>query len=491
MVYLVCEHYWIGHHHFRASLILNATIQVAKRAGYHRDPCHYDLSIFESELRRRVWSYLAQLDVIFSSYLGLPRNINPSARIDVRLPAAVEESDLHPTMASLPPSDLRGRVCPMAFLNHRAKLAGLLGDITDYTASHDPPGKDAVLDFTRRLADLADECPSWLRARPFDAFGMPDYHSQSAANFNRAIELDTLHQRALIILHRRYLASPGLAAQAEAVDARHTCIIAATKVLQHHEVVSRVVFEIDGLRAHNWRAISLISHDALLSAMVVCIGIDHALKYGLTPPAQDAVDAPSLADHIRLLEASLRILSDKAHMTPGFERAVDAIHTMLSRVYAQQRAAGYPIAPVGFDPRGEAASLQYEQPAIRQVLGEEAASGATQTETAASQMAATLRDMIEVLTTGLAWDEWASDDVLDTSSPVATSTTQAHADSYSSSSTPSPPWRSQPVSVAGSMRREPWGDNRFAPRSIAQNPGPFPDGYPATSQGQVLVQGER
>lgn len=47
-----------------SGLIFGLLIRLATRMGYHRDPDHFQLSVFEREMRRRTWSLSMQLDLL-------------------------------------------------------------------------------------------------------------------------------------------------------------------------------------------------------------------------------------------------------------------------------------------------------------------------------------------------------------------------------------------------------------------------------------------
>ncbi|KAI8954144.1 fungal-specific transcription factor domain-containing protein [Xylaria longipes] len=122
----LCEHTWLEEYHFRASLILSFAIRIAMRPGYHRDPSHFhEISIFDGEMRRRTWSYLVQLDLIFASYLGLPPHIR-SHQNDTRLPADIPDEDLYPEMTDLLPPRPSNESSTIGFLNYRAQIAAIL-----------------------------------------------------------------------------------------------------------------------------------------------------------------------------------------------------------------------------------------------------------------------------------------------------------------------------------------------------------------------------
>lgn len=52
-------------------LLSGTMLRVALQDGYHRDPSqHPSLTIFQGEMRRRVWSCISQHDLLFSVHVS-------------------------------------------------------------------------------------------------------------------------------------------------------------------------------------------------------------------------------------------------------------------------------------------------------------------------------------------------------------------------------------------------------------------------------------
>ena len=59
--------------HVGSSVLLGLATRLAIHSGYHRDSKHYrEISVFEGEMRRRVWTYLSLLDHSISLQAGHP-----------------------------------------------------------------------------------------------------------------------------------------------------------------------------------------------------------------------------------------------------------------------------------------------------------------------------------------------------------------------------------------------------------------------------------
>lgn len=82
-------------------VLCGVALRLAQKMGLHRDGTSLGLSLFETEMRRRLWWYIAHLDFRTSDLLGA----KPSLDIhigDVHVPWNVEDEDLHPSMTEVP-----------------------------------------------------------------------------------------------------------------------------------------------------------------------------------------------------------------------------------------------------------------------------------------------------------------------------------------------------------------------------------------------------
>ncbi|KAJ5111012.1 hypothetical protein N7532_001547 [Penicillium argentinense] len=72
-------------------------LRIAQRIGIHRDGSGYGLSVFETEMRRRIWFQLIIIDATSAQFCGVATG-PMLASADTRLPTNVNDSDLDPHM---------------------------------------------------------------------------------------------------------------------------------------------------------------------------------------------------------------------------------------------------------------------------------------------------------------------------------------------------------------------------------------------------------
>ncbi|KAJ5692259.1 hypothetical protein N7462_001682 [Penicillium macrosclerotiorum] len=75
-------------------------VRIAQRIGIHRDGSGYGLSVFETEMRRRIWVQLMILDATSAQSCGMAAGPLP-INADTKPPMNVNDSDLDPRMTEL------------------------------------------------------------------------------------------------------------------------------------------------------------------------------------------------------------------------------------------------------------------------------------------------------------------------------------------------------------------------------------------------------
>ncbi|KAK2034162.1 fungal-specific transcription factor domain-containing protein [Colletotrichum zoysiae] len=85
--------------------ILNGVVvNIAYRLGLHLDGSHANLSVFECEMRRRLWWQIVILETRSGGAFGTGSHLLPSRR-DTRIPLNINDEDLSPTMQAEPRPD--------------------------------------------------------------------------------------------------------------------------------------------------------------------------------------------------------------------------------------------------------------------------------------------------------------------------------------------------------------------------------------------------
>lgn len=83
-------------------VLSGVAIRLARKMGLHRDGTSLGLSPFDTEMRRRLWWHLVHVDFRTADVLGTRPSMDLSSG-DTKAPLNVEDEDLDPDMADLPP----------------------------------------------------------------------------------------------------------------------------------------------------------------------------------------------------------------------------------------------------------------------------------------------------------------------------------------------------------------------------------------------------
>lgn len=250
-------------------LMVSLCVRLAMRMGYHRDPApHPSITPFQGEIRRRVWTFVRQCDLLISFQFGLPAMIRTD-HIDTEPPRNLYDDELHEDMKVLPPSRPSFEATPMSYMIAKSKMTVLFGRIVERVASiTDPPSYDETMKFDQELREARAAHPPLLQMRPFQE------SARDPANLiMQRLGLEMFYLRSLFVLHRRFIArgreNPRYA------YSRRTCIDASMELLAHQATLHAEGRPGGRLRSVKWYISSLTTHDFLLAGMLVCLDLYH------------------------------------------------------------------------------------------------------------------------------------------------------------------------------------------------------------------------
>ncbi|KAK5174372.1 uncharacterized protein LTR77_001452 [Saxophila tyrrhenica] len=265
-------------------LMVSLCVRLAMRMGYHRDPApHPSITPFQGEIRRRVWCFVRQCDLLISFQFGLPAMIR-TEYIDTEAPRNLYDDELHEDMKALPTSRPTFEATPMSYMIAKSKMTFLFGRVVERVASiTNPPSYDETMKFDQDLREARSTHPPLLKMRSFQE------SARDPANLiMQRLGLEMVYLRSLFVLHRRFIArgreNPRYA------YSRRTCIDASMELLAHQATLHQESRPGGRLRSVKWYISSLTTHDFLLAAMLVCLDLYHSAEAerrnrGTTSPA--------------------------------------------------------------------------------------------------------------------------------------------------------------------------------------------------------------
>lgn len=250
-------------------LLVNLCTRLAMRMGYHRDSGPYpSVSPFTAEMRRRVWTFVRQADLLFSCQFGLPPMVR-SDNTDSELPHNIFDDEFTEDMKSLPQSRSESEVTPASYMIAKARLISCFGKIVDRIQSvSSPPAYEEIMRLDAQLREARTQIPPHLQMKS------PSELATVAPNLiMQAYALELIYLKSQCMLHRKFIArgrdSPRYA------YSRRTCIDASMEMLAHQATLYMESQDGGKLRSVKWNISSLTTHDFLLAAMIVCLDLYH------------------------------------------------------------------------------------------------------------------------------------------------------------------------------------------------------------------------
>ncbi|EME88917.1 uncharacterized protein MYCFIDRAFT_10996, partial [Pseudocercospora fijiensis CIRAD86] len=253
-------------------LLTGLCARLAMRMGYHRDPGpHPAITPFQGEIRRRVWTFVRQCDLLISFQFGLPAMIRTD-HIDTETPRNLYDDELYEDMTSLPPSRPTFEATPMSYMITKAKMTFLFGQIVERSQSvTNAPSYEETLKFDADLREARSQHPPLLQMRSFQE------SARDPANLiMQRLGLEMVYLRSLFVLHRRFIARGR--ENARYAYSRRTCLDASMELLDHQATLHRESQPGGRLRSVKWYISSMTTHDFLLAAMLVCLDLYHTAE---------------------------------------------------------------------------------------------------------------------------------------------------------------------------------------------------------------------
>ncbi|RAH56457.1 C6 transcription factor [Aspergillus piperis CBS 112811] len=329
-------------------VLVGVITRLAMRMGYHRDSKMFpNITPFQGEMRRRVWSFVRQADLLCSSQIGLPNMIRTSDT-DTELPRNLYDDDFDENCKELPPSRPPNEPTPISYLIAKSRLTFVFGRVLEITAPlQTPVSYDTVMEVDAQLRRARDLIPEHLLVRPIE-----DSPRESPTLILSRFTIASVYHKAQCVLHRKYLVRAH--ENPRFTYSRRTCIDSAMELLRYQSLLHTETQPMGRLRSRHNRVTSLGSTDYLLAATIICIDMYHGQRL----QAAGRVSSDSFAwgrerreELIAALRRSKGIWEELQDETIDAWKAGTALGVMLSKLNL-----GYPesTAPAPtFEPQDE------------------------------------------------------------------------------------------------------------------------------------------
>lgn len=311
--------------HLGPSVLLGLAARLAIHSGYHRDSKHYrEISVFDGEMRRRVWMYFRLLDHYISLQAGLPP-ATAQAYTDTDEPRNIFDEDLDPSMAALPKPRPPMERTPILFPVVLNRIMFMDAEIMRNVCSVKGIPYQEVLQLDAKLKELHAAIPSPLRFRTL---------SESIADSPNTImdryNVDLMYQKARCDLHRRYLARHRM--DPAYAYSRKECLGAARIVLQHQSDI----FEASSVGAQlgytSFFFSPIVAVHFRSAAMIVSLEISCQSRYDLKQNLSSGDRQAILIERQQLsqeIERAYIIWNQLRHQSNEASKTAQALNIML------------------------------------------------------------------------------------------------------------------------------------------------------------------
>ncbi|RLL98837.1 hypothetical protein CFD26_107122 [Aspergillus turcosus] len=258
---------------------IGSIVRLAMRLGLHRDPSHFsNLTPFEGEMRRRIWSTINQIDCLSSFHLGIPAAIRTEDS-DTAPPRNLLDTDIEEGMSELPPSRPFSASVSIGYLLAKNKIIRVMRRVVEFLNCVQRQPYERVLQLDSDLIEAYGSIPAHLQLNNWD-----NAPNEPAYVMVQKVQLDTLYHQAVTALHRKYLQEarkdPTFAlSQQRSIDS-------SMKLLQHQAAIYREAQPGGCLSNFHGFTITPDSANFSLAAMVLCLYLQYCTRTDQGVPSQ-------------------------------------------------------------------------------------------------------------------------------------------------------------------------------------------------------------
>jgi len=302
-------------------------MRIALQQGYHRDPSqHPDISPFQAEMRRRLWMVVSQHELLFAVQLGLPKMIR-FAECDTTLPRSLYEEELDEDMKELPPSRPHIEPTPISYQIAKARIMRAYGYVIEHLHIVEEQPYESVMRLDARLLKSHNMIPPHLRFQLDDKM-----RDEPPGSLMEKYILEHFYHKAVCVLHRKYLNS--FLDDDTYAYSRRTCIVSAMELLRQQVSLHSECQPGGRLMRIKWHRFSIIKHDFLLAAMVLCLAIYNDKGQGEAGETDDLrnICPVKRVEIFEALQRGKRIWADVAYESMDAKRALTILTTVLNKL---------------------------------------------------------------------------------------------------------------------------------------------------------------
>ncbi|KAK2799964.1 hypothetical protein FQN51_006393 [Onygenales sp. PD_10] len=316
-------------------VVLGMIMRTGMRMGIHRDPSNYPglFSPFQTQMRRRLWAFISQVDLLFSFHIGLPSMIS-STSTDTELPANLYDWELNEDMTETPPSRPVTEITEITHMVQKTRILRAIGKVSEYLYDIRQAPYERVLELDNEIYQVQKEIP--------DSHRITDWESIDRKYVLSIIErmhLDLVVNEGFCALHRKYLV-PARTNPKYALS-RQRCLQAAMSILDQQVGLNRPSMPGEPMPRDRWYLKPVANAAFRLAAMILCLDLQQD-KGAQSMTELDKELQNSREDRMKKLEIACRIWGEPHDS----DEEAGKFHRVLSAVLQKLRSEEQDPTPI-------------------------------------------------------------------------------------------------------------------------------------------------
>lgn len=303
--------------------ILSGTMmRLALQQGYHRDPSqHPKISVFQGEMRRRIWSAISQHELLFSVQIGLPKAIR-YAECDTLRPRNIYEHELYEGMTELPPERPLAEDTEVSYQIVKYHIMRAHGMVIEFVHLLAPQPYIKVLELDRTLQEAHALIPPHLQLGT-----LPEMNTDVPSRVMEKYILQIFYHKAVCILHRKHWSTTAMKSYS-----RSTSVSSALAMLEHQSTMHQASKLGGCLGSLKWWHFAVTNHDFLLAAIILSLDLTHPETNSTQQPAHGLADLASRTTKLNAFKLSLDIWKEIAEECRDAKRAVKILTSVFAKI---------------------------------------------------------------------------------------------------------------------------------------------------------------
>lgn len=356
-------------------VLIGVIVRLAMRMGYHRDAKMFpNISVFQGEMRRRMWAFIRQADLLLSFQVGLPSMIR-TGDYDTDFPRNLYDTDIDEDTVKLPPERSLVEPAEISFLIVKARVAYAFGRVLETTQKVTGSSYEEVMELDHQLRQARDMIPERMATKPLAECNEPVHVTKSrfvvslshfllflsfsSFSFSLSVpakfvkpnppilakyktrqwnlQIGSIYHKAQCVLHRRFLhrgrENPRYA------YSRRTCIESAMELLQFQNMLQTASKVDNRLQTTKGYITTTSTHDFLMAGTILALDIYQLIQEkssGRTSSDTFALGRDRYQEELAVLRRSRDIWNEVKDQSVDAWRATAIMDVMLGKLFPNQ-----------------------------------------------------------------------------------------------------------------------------------------------------------